>query len=178
MQRPYPRPPASARTAQPVSEPGRLPGSLADLLECAIDDAGNLDPGAYLPYSGNWHTHRGRDLCEVCLAGCIIAGTLKNPGTRTLIPDMFSADTELKLEIVDSMRSGEWLSAFKCLYQQDPTEEIARELRLLPHPSVTHFYGWEEFEKHLKSLINLLPQLRKIDTLAGEAGFLSCDHYW
>ena len=170
MDRPYPRPVATVRTNLPVSEPKRLPDTLADLLQCALDDASTLDIATYIPYSGNWHTRRRDYPCEVCLAGCIIAATLNNPPTRTLIPDMFSTDTEQKLDIVDSMRLGNWRGAFKCLYQQDPTAEISRELFHIPVPRLCHFYGWIEFEKHLRSLTALLPQLRKIDTLAAKAG--------
>ena len=173
MDRPYPRPVATARTSQPVSEPQRLPDTLAGLLECALDDASTLDIGTYIPYSGNWHTRRRDYPCEVCLAGCIMAASLKNPPTRTLIPDMFSADTEQKLDIVDSMRCGNWRAAFTCLYQQEPTAEISRELFHIPTPRLCHFYGWIEFEQHLRSLTALLPQLREIDALAAKAGFRS-----
>ncbi len=173
MERPYPRPIAKVSTDQPVSEPEPLPNTLAVLLKCAVDDASTLDASTYIPYSGNWHTSRRRYPCEVCLAGCIMAATLSNPPTRTLIPDMFSADTEQKLGIVDSMRCGNWRAAFTCLYQQDPTAEINRELFHIPTPRLCHFYGWAEFETHLRSLTNLLPRLQKIDTLAEEAGFTS-----
>ncbi len=173
MDRPYPRPVATVRTNLPVSEPKRLPDTLADLLQCALDDASTLGIGTYIPYSGNWHTHRLNYSCEVCLAGCIMAATLNNPPTRTLIPDMFSDETEQKLDIVDSMRCGNWLAAFKCLYQQEPTAEISQQLFHLPAPRFCHFYGWIDFEKHLRSLTALLPQLRKIDTLASQAGMFS-----
>ena len=176
MNFPYPRSEKTLPTEQPVKEADRLPATLAGLLETALDAAAELDRDAYLPYSENWHTNRYGGLCEVCLSGCLIAGALDNPHSRTLMPNMFSADTELKLEIVDSMRSGEWLTAFRNLYNGDPTEEIAVRIRRVPQPVNIHFYGWEEFKPHLQSLRNLLPLLREIDTLAGEAGYLSFDH--
>ena len=161
--------------ARLVNEAQELPSSLSGLLESAIGDAEELDRFHYIPYSANWHNARYSDTCEICLAGCLIAGTLRNSHRRTLLPNMFSADTEHKLEIVDCMRNGEWRSAFKCLYQQDPGHEIADKLRRLALPSDTHFHGWDEFLSHLQSLKNLLPQLREIDTLAGEAGYMSFD---
>lgn len=162
--------------SQPGNEAERLASTLFGLLESAIGDAEELDRFHYIPYSENWHKSRYSDTCEICLAGCLIAGTLRNSQRRTLVPNMFSADTEHKLMIVDAMRSGEWHSAFKSLYQQDPNPEVAAQLRRLAHPSDTHFHGWDEFLAHLQSLKNMLPLLSEIDALAEQAGYVSFDN--
>ena len=159
----------------PVSERERLPSSLHELLETDIDHAGQLDRGLYLPYSENWHHNRNGHLCEVCLAGSLIAGFLDNPPSRTLVPDMFSRDTERKLETVDSMRCSQWLTAFEKLYVYEPSREIASKMQHLPRNRCIHFYGWDEFDLHLRSLRRMVPRLREIDTLAGEAGYVSFD---
>ena len=161
---------------QSGNEANQLPSTLSGLLESAIVDAEELDRFHYIPCSENWHSSRYSDTCEICLAGCLISGTLRNSHRRTLVPNMFSADTEHKLVVVDAMRSGEWRSAFKCLYQQDPDHAIAEKIRRLAQPSNPHFQGWDEFLAHLDSLKSLLSLLREIDSLADEAGFTSFDH--
>ncbi len=171
-----PNPKHSRFDSRPGNEADRLPSTLSGLLESVIVDAEELDRFHYIPYSENWHKVRYSDACEICLAGCLIAGTLRNSHHRTLVPNMFSADTEHKLMIVDAMRSGEWRSAFIRLYQQDPDRETSEKIRRLAQPSNTHFHGWDEFLAHLQSLKNLLPLLREIDSLADEAGFTSFDH--
>ena len=100
-------PDQSRFSSQPGNEAERLPSTLFGLLESAIGDAEELDRFHYIPYSENWHKSRYSDACEICLAGCLIAGTLRNSHRKTLVPNMFSADTEHKLMIVDAMRSGE-----------------------------------------------------------------------
>lgn len=172
----YPTPEPTPRTSEPVSETNPLPSTLNGLLSISITDARALDREAYHPYGGHWHTARENHPCQVCLAGCLIARALDNPSTRSITPDMFSSATEQKLEIVDYMRAGEWLSAFKLLYIDAPDDEITSLIRHLPHPFYSYFHGWTDFDAHLNSLDSLLPMLRAIDDRASESGHLSFDH--
>ena len=160
----------------PFKENETLPSSLSGLLEIAIGDAEELDRFHYIPYSENWHKTRYSDICEVCLAGCVIAGTLRHSHRSTLVPNMFSTETANKLVVIDDMRTGHWRSAFMLLYNQEPTVPISIKLGQIPNPFNPHFRGWDDFLDHLESLKKLLPQLEEIDALASESGFNSFDH--
>ena len=162
-------------TKLPLNEAISLPSTLAGLLSSAVNDAAALDRNIYQPYAGHWHTARHDSSCQVCLAGCLIAASLNNESSRTILPRMFSATTERKLDIVDSLREGDWLHAFKLLYRHQPNESIVRLMHNMQDPLHRNFLGWEEFDDHLQSLRDALPWLRAIDRQAADHGFLSFD---
>ena len=157
----------AAITPVPVSEPCRLADTMAGLLATAIADARSLDPDTYMPFCLNWHDVNSLNVCEVCLAGSVIAVSLKNSPTMTITPESFSPNTENKLRAIDSMRGGNWLLAFGFVYGQCP-EEIADRLRILPKPKHADFIGWDRLHAHLDSLESILPELRQVDELAAQ----------
>ena len=60
----------------------RPPKKLSDLITLAITDGRRLDRNVYVPCASAWHETRAEetgDTCAVCLAGCVIAGTLEAP---------------------------------------------------------------------------------------------------
>ena len=162
--------PAPQTLAAPlsVSEPCRLPGTMAGLLEAAINDARALDRDTYLPYSEYWHFITFHDVCQVCLAGSLIAVSLKNSPRITIDPDMFSDDTEDKLHAVEAMRTGDWAEAFRLIYSRTPYAELYTLLQELAKPKQPHFLGWKSFNAHLDSLESILPELRQVDELAAQ----------
>ena len=141
----------------------KLPDTMNRLLTVAIEDARKLPPELYEPQSLRWHSLTPYDLCQVCLAGAVIAGTLKTPRDRTVYPQQLLGDATRKLESLDFIRRGEWLRAFKCFYLRWPKIAAGRLLHHLPSPSDTHFDGWDEFNRHLDSLEAIVPKLREIE---------------
>ena len=158
-----------------IREATRLPSTLSGLLETALDDASSLNRETYTPYSDFWHRSRLDDVCEVCLAGCLIARTLDNRPAFTLLPIMFSTNTRRKLETVNLMRLGNWYSAFTKHYLDAPVDEISQLIRSLPQPVDRNFCGWERFLCHINSLRGAVKQLREIDALARKFDYLCHD---
>ena len=145
------------------SPPRQLPDTMSDLLETAISDARSLDPSKYHPHSAEWHSGIVYDACKVCLSGCVIAGTIAASPDETFAPSMFDEPTRTKLESLDCMRIGAWISAFKSFYGRYPEGISEKRLHSLPQPVCPDFLGWHAFRAHLSSLDTILPQLREIE---------------
>ena len=141
----------------------KLPDMMAGLLETAINDARGLDRYRYMPDSDHWYNTSNRSSCEVCLSGSVIARSFRIPPNRDCVPHMFSELTMRKLEALDSMRSGHWWHAFVCVYDHFPNRFVESQILALKVPQQSDFQGWDEFETHLSSLQDFLPQLRAID---------------
>lgn len=141
----------------------RLPSTMSGLLEAAIKDARAIDRSRYMPFSEEWHNALNSSVCEVCLAGSLIAQTLRIPFDLDFAPFMFSETTMRKLEAVDSMRCGFWRRVFDLLYATAPSKTISDKLEALGMPDNADFYGWGEFDRLLNSLESLVPRLREID---------------
>ena len=141
----------------------QLPSTMSSLLEAAIKDARNIDRSRYMPFSEEWHNALNSSVCEVCLAGSLIAETFLIPFDLDFAPFMFSDVTMRKLEAVDSMRCGFWRRVFDLIYAEVPNKAISDKLEALGMPDNADFYGWGEFDRLLNSLESLLPRLREID---------------
>lgn len=139
--------------------------NMSDLLEAAIDDARLLDPEHYQPVSFAWHSPDEDGPCQVCLAGSLMAKTLKVAPHQMLTPYRFPEDTQRMLLAVEYMRSGNWYLAFIRFYRVHPSSRVEYLLRELPTPSNTDFIGWHSFRAHLDSLQAILPELRRIESL-------------
>ena len=143
-----------------------LPTTMAGLLETAISDARRLDRSIYIPHHDHWHQATYFNTCKVCLAGSMIAGTLKIPPSDTVTSDAFDPRTHTLLNALDEMRYGYWISAFRNVYDQEPTESLRCELNRIPVPDHGSFVGWPGFDSFLASLNQLVPRLRAIDQQA------------
>lgn len=146
-----------------------LPETMAGLLQCAIDDARKLDRADYYPNYNQWHESLpilGIPLCQVCLAGSVIAGTLRIPYSDSCTPASFDSQTNNLLHAINDMRSSCWEYAFIRIYERSPSYSLKAKMKRIP--SVTHadFSGWPQFESHLDSLQKIVPRLREIDRLA------------
>ena len=150
------------------------PGRLSDLLELAIADARRLDRACYTPMWMTWHRPRRSDgRCMVCLAGAVVAGTLGCPiETSIEIATSDSADpqsttiTDEKwrraLWALDSAREGDWLDAFRALYDTHPEGELYDAVEAIPAPDHIEFNDWDKLDTHLESLAGCAEQLRKL----------------
>ncbi len=63
-----------------------------EVIQAALDDVEYVffgeDYSSYEASSCDWHFYEtGEDTCEVCLAGCLIANTLKVPYNKDIYPD-------------------------------------------------------------------------------------------
>ena len=102
------------------------PTALSDLLDLAIRDARSLDRTVYTPHWRDWHRTRtecdpltGMPIpktrrCNICLAGGMIAGTLKAAPTAHVSMDAAASEQpltarwEAALIAVEYARAGEW----------------------------------------------------------------------
>ncbi len=141
-----------------------LPETMAGLLKVAIIDARKLDRSIYLPYHNDWHDADSSAIyCEICLAGSVIAGSLKIAHSMTVSSRSFDERTEELLDALDKMRCGLWSEAFDLIYKRTPSLHIHDYLQALSPPDHSTFDGWKEFDSHLASLESMLPQLDSID---------------
>lgn len=146
-----------------------LPESMEGLLSTAIRDARSLDANRYQPNHNEWHNPNIPNVssyCEVCLAGAVIAGSLQEQPNQYRTSRSYDSRTEKLLDALDSMRKGNWYSAFRLIYHSYPNPHACQLIDNLPLLQYCDFSGWREFEAHLASLENLLPDLRLIDQSA------------
>ena len=149
---------------------GKRIKSLAALLETAIDDSRKLAQrdDLYVPMSREWHApivdngdnpHFGK--CAVCLAGAMIAMTLKRTPKEIYSAcraPIFSRDA---LYALDSLRQGDFIGAYEEL------EHGLAEMAVLEHfqsqmqiPNDGTFKGFEEFDLVIDYLEEeVLPEL-------------------
>lgn len=142
-----------------------LPSSMAGLLEAAIKDARRLDRKTYFPHHGQWHCATNSNSCEVCLAGSLIAGTLRVGSNYTVSANSFSTRAQRLLVALDDMRIGHWTGAFYHVYGVDADASLRKSLKSIPNPDPYCFIGWPAFVRHLDSLEQFLPRLRQIDRI-------------
>ena len=154
----------------------RPPARLSDLITLAVADARSLDRDAYRPDAASWHLTGTRTAgaaarCRVCLAGCVIAGTLQAPPADIAMYDP-TADDERVLTIEDAewrealfslnhARDGHWRDAL-CSRRRFVDDDTAKALGRIPCPKQTTFHDWAEFDDHLASLEDRAGRLRAI----------------
>ena len=157
------RPDSRSSTAASRELPRSILRSMSDLLDAAISVARTLDPATYHPISIKWHEPDDHGLCLINLSGSLIAKTLQGTPDQRLTPFRFPIDTPGKLEALDALSGGYWVTAFRKFYTHWPTSSTEQRLRQLPKPSNVYFTGWHAFRAHLDSLEAILPQLREIE---------------
>ena len=138
--------------------------TLHELLAVGIADGrAVLADDHYWPNSTVFHSrcHAPRPLrplpvdypCMVCLAGGVIARTLRMPWTSSCSPETFGKAVSDRLEALDDLRCGAVDAALGCLRGLDGA---LMEVDLgHPLPECDEFRGKKEFEKHLDSLEHL-----------------------
>lgn len=109
---------APVRHATPV-DPSELPACLCGLLRRAVEDAMAVEemPG-YKLNMGVWHMPNG--VCQVCMAGAVMARTLKVERDSECEPTDLSQGIAQKLYAVNCLRAGNVLGAFGYLHRFCP----------------------------------------------------------
>ena len=148
--------------------------SLAALGRVAVKDAKSLDRTNYLPDYTEWHGHRpDLDVCEVCLAGAVLArsmGHIKETVKPHLLPDAFMR----VLNALDHLRSGSFVFAYRNLQLHTYARCLENEEGVIAIPPLEwgEFMGWREFDLHISSLERVLDGLEvfedSVDQLAGK----------
>ena len=154
------------------------PDKLSDLIDLAAADAQGLDRGVYTPSSWTWHRPSEGE-CLVCLAGAVIAGTLRCTPETDIdvaiepIVNLDGAGTEITtitderwrraLWTLDSAREGNWTAAVETLHGDSRLHgPLADEVDALNAPLHPEFDDWRTFELHLASLAKLASDLRAL----------------
>ncbi len=140
----------------------QLPDRLSDLIELAVANARRLDRNIYFPESSNWQDYRAtEDVCEVCFAGAVMAGTLEHPCYQDAGPSTFTIYNRIRLYALDETRRGNWRRALMaCGQGHDLGIQMAKRLDAL-FDNTRMFRGWEEFDQFLDKMEQVVPILRE-----------------
>lgn len=144
----------------------RLPDTLSDLIDLAIKDARGLDRELYTPDYGEWHTYSYLDeSCSICLAGAVIAGSLRMSPRRNTHPDHFSHATGhclLALEDVRMGNIGRAIARVRRGEKYTKEHEIDIQNRILHICGNSHqfFVSWKGFEDFLNWCEKVAKELR------------------
>ena len=146
----------------------RPPETLSGLIRLAVGDARKLNHELYTPVYSQWHTPeeaRCRQVCNVCLAGAVIAGTLGAPAHTDvkLLGEEGITDAEWSdaLIALNYARMGKWKLARIQLPGWPTPNQQAAMAKVAP-PAHPGFCDWEEFETHLRSLEERSEQLQAV----------------
>ena len=146
-----------------MPEPVAVPEKLSDLIRMAIADGWKLHQersNDYYPNYGIFHSYVAYDryesgqegpfdICHICLAGAVMAGTLQVPLESVSIRHM-SPPWHRALLVLDYVREGRYREAINTFYNVDRQYELTPWTKAMPvNPT---FQGWYEFLEHLNSL--------------------------
>ena len=160
-----------------LTYPEKVPQDLAALVALAVHDARALPARYYQPFSTVWHNPRykryaeqdWKPKCQICLAGAVIAITL---GWTRDMTWRESKDGETPnrwidaIEAVDEVRQGHYRLALALIDGDFPDDAVGRALDELEREhgraGIAHFTNWEEFDKLLHHLEQLVPKLQAL----------------
>ena len=71
-----------------------------------------------------------------------------------------------KLYAINRMRGGDWIDAWNFHYGSSPSRAVLDKFSKLPEPLFHVFKGWQQFDRHLQSLQEIIPRLREIEEFA------------
>ena len=139
-----------------MTEPIAVPEKLSDLIRLAIADgrklyqerSGEYCPDAYLFHEVGYDFQQNKQVCHVCLAGTVMAGTLHTDNRYSLIPSDFDTSWTKALRALDYVRQGMYVNALTILY--GPGEYQFALTQSLPAQYL--FLGWDAFLDHLDNL--------------------------
>lgn len=153
-----------------------LPDKLWQMLDLALHDLELVERQSkkYHVCMHSWHDNRtigGTNKCSVCLAGSIMACTLKVPVEMDCGPGNFPPIIADKLEAVDCCRAGtnsiNTAVAFFYGYKDyDLPEEVVAKLESIPAmyiPSYSHPYEYSGPKEFKKGMRRLIKELKKVD---------------
>lgn len=134
-----------------------LPDQPSALLSLALRDLEKAEKSKkYEVYMGDWHLPSGQYTdgtprpCAVCMAGAIMALSLKSPDDQYRFPHDYDPDTHGKLTAVNAFRMGEVCYALASMGVLGPTA----------HPQDRRITDYnidsKKFKKEIKCLISEL----------------------
>lgn len=139
-----------------MKKKNRLPNKLSALIRVAVKDliAVEKKPKVYKIHMGLWHVpatsgmYTGTRKCSVCLAGAVIAQTLKGSPKRDLVPRDYSDKTSAKLRALNHIRQGAYFYALNAMGISG-TDKQRREI--LAFPAIYSLYANDkkEFKREL-----------------------------
>ena len=149
-----------------------LPKSLGEAFLEAVKEADylyNSNPDLYAPQSANWHNTTtnpitGKNICEICLAGALIANA-KVPPTIYAEPHWRESDNKphyfnhtdsKKLMAIDSVRNGEYERSCELWYNTQIDKNMTIKLKNVFSPQTRHPIEWNKIEEW----DNILPLLK------------------
>ena len=146
-----------------MTEPIAVPEKLSDLIRLAIADGRKLHQersNDYYPNYGRYHsypTHNNYggdqegpfDVCHICLAGAVMAGTLQVP-LESVSLQRIRLPWHSALLVLDNVREGWYRQAINTFYNVDRHYELTPWTKAMPVNPM--FQGWDEFLEHLDSL--------------------------
>ena len=156
------------------------PTKLSDLLEVAIRDARELSEEVYTPRFWTWHKplqaedDSETDKCMICLAGAVIARTLKCSPNANVEATLAGNEQAGAIPIndrrwlkaiyaLDAAREGDWLEAVLQMHGDYPEDAgVFDALGALHEPARPDFTNWKELNEHLDSLKERARQLRQV----------------
>lgn len=120
-----------------------LPDTPSALLTLALDDLEKAEADErYVIDMSRWHEMR-HGSCVVCLAGAVMAFSLKTPFGLNSGPIMHSEVDRAKLEAIDYLREGSYVSGLRVLlgpdYNAPKIDEVADLMR---HARKGHHYSY------------------------------------
>lgn len=128
-----------------------LPDKPSDLLELALSDLEKVEGSSrYKVYMYTWHVPQKRSVCQVCMAGAVMAKTLKADRFKRHSPEDFENDTKKKLTALNYFRTG--------------LLDLALEVLGIDHPLSLVKSTWvasyqtdrEQFKKDMRDIIEAL----------------------
>ena len=141
----------------------RLPDTLHELLSLALDDLEKvIKDDRYNVDMGTWHEPiEGK--CSVCLAGAVMAKTIKISEIQDTVPKDLEEEIHLKLYAIDSLRMGQFFTAKKQLDESlgKPVRQLKRrdtdgfdlkvtaDMECHPHH---HISNWREVANRLRNM--------------------------
>ena len=133
---------------------------MVGLLRVALEDAKDLDRCEYNPNSSVWHDGQDYTLCNVCLAGMVMAGTMGEDPTSDVMPATVTTHKNTKLALVslDYLRSWCILSAATTL-KIPLSEEQVMAIEELKPVGPTLFRNWFAFDDLSERLERLADEL-------------------
>lgn len=134
-----------------------LPNKMSDLLEVALSDLEKCRSDKdYIIDMDNWHNPSGVG-CMVCLAGSVMAKTLKNKCTETIFPFYFPESVDRKLCAIDYFRCGMfWIAISHLGMDNEKVDSVCRLLRETDYSNVDFIGDYEGAVKITKEQIKIL----------------------
>ena len=147
-------------------EAKKLPQKLSDILELALEDLNQVerDPNYYVSM-GVWHTpstvgfgDKEREVCMVCLAGSLLAKSVKIPLQITYTEMDTDRYVQNNMRAIDNARVGDFQNA---LYSMGVSAENVSKFEKkfysqIKTPLVEYERDSKEFKKNMKEAIEFL----------------------